>query len=136
VAQPTDLAHEVLIRVAEFLRTLPAEHLADLASGVAKLEVVPKGGRRAAPVKAAVVALDRPAQEIAATMAEIGDRTQARRYLEIDLKMTVPKLKQLALDLGITATGAKPKLLDAIVEWAVGRKQDSLAIDRAVNGGR
>jgi hypothetical protein len=47
VSQPADLTHGVLLRVAEFLRKLPADQLADLADGTAKLEVVPKGGRGA-----------------------------------------------------------------------------------------
>jgi hypothetical protein len=128
VTQPADLAHDLLIRVAEFLRKLPAEQLADLASGAARLEVVPKGGRRAPRVTGA--ALPRPARDIAATLAEIGDRVAARRYLEIDLKLTVPKLKQLASELGITVREPKSRMLDGIVEWAVGRRLDSEAITR------
>jgi len=133
VTQPADLVHDVLLRVAEFLRKLPAEQLADLASGDAKLDVVPKGGRRAASAGAG---LPRPAQEIAATMGEIGERAAVRRYLEVDLKLTVAKLKQLASDLGITVTGTKAKILDGIVEWAVGRRGDSAAISRGGGGAR
>jgi hypothetical protein len=135
VTEPADLAREVLIRVAEFIRKLPAEQLADLAGGEARLEVVPKGGRRPAAPRAVAVGLPRPAPEIAATLAELGDRAAARRYLDADLKLTVPKLKQLASELGITVTGTKPKLVDSIVEWAVGRRLDSEAISRA-GGGR
>lgn len=133
MTQPADLAHDVLIRVAEFIRKLPAEQLADLASGEARLDVVPKGARRAAPApaKAAATALPRPAREIEATMTAIGDRAAVRRYLDVDLKLTVPRLRQLASELGITVTGTKPKLLDGIVEWAVGRRLDSEAISRA-----
>jgi hypothetical protein len=132
LTQPSDLAHDVLLRVAEFIRKLPADQLADLASGEAKLEVVPKGGRRAAPTKA--VGLPRRADEIKATMTEIGDRAAARRYLEVDLKLTVDKLKLLARELGITVSGTKPKILDGIIEWAVGRRLDSEAISRAGGG--
>jgi hypothetical protein len=78
--------------------------------------------------------LPRPAQEIATTLAGIGDRTAARRYLDVDLKLTVAQLKQLAAELGITVSGLKPKLLDGIVEWAVGRRLDSEAISRAGAG--
>ncbi len=131
MTEPADLAHDVLLRVAEFLRKLPAEQLADLATGAARLEVVPKGGRPALSGGA----LPRPAEEIATTMVRIGDRAAARRYLDVDLKLTVPKLKQLAAELGITVGGTKPKLLDGIVEWAVGRRLDSEAITRA-GGGR
>jgi hypothetical protein len=134
VTDPADLAHEVLIRVAEFIRKLPADQLADLASGEAKLDVVPKGGRRAAPSKAVAAAvLPRPAQEIAATIKDIGSRAEARQYL-VDLKLTVPMLKQLAAELGITVSGVKAKLIDGIVEWAVGRRLDSDAISRAGAG--
>jgi hypothetical protein len=132
VTDPADLAHEVLIRVAEFIRKLPADQLADLASGAARLDVVPKGGR--APARTAQ-ALPRPSEEIVSTLTGIGDRAAARRYLEIDLKLTIPKLKQLAADNNITVTGTKAKILDGIVEWAVGRRLDSEAISRA-GGGR
>jgi hypothetical protein len=135
VNQPEDLAHDVLIRVAEFLRKVPAEQLAELAAGEARLELVPKGGRVPAK-KVASTALPRPAEEIAATLTEIGDRLAARRYLETDLKLTVPKLQQLAAELGVTVSGrVKGKLLDGIVEWAVGRRLDSDTITR-VGGAR
>lgn len=132
-----DLAHDVLIRVAEFIRKLPAEQLSDLASGEAKLDLVPKGARATtkAPKKAPDNTLPRPAQEIAATMRDIGDRAAARRYLEVDLKLTEVKLKRLASDLQITVRGRKQRILDDIVEWAVGRRLDSEAISRA-GGGR
>jgi hypothetical protein len=131
VTDPADLAHEVLIRVAEFIRKLPADQLADLASGAARLDVVPKGGR--APTRAAQ-ALPRPSHEIVNTLTGIGDRAAARRYLEVDLKLTVPKLKQLAAENNITVSGTKAKVLDGIVEWAVGRRLDSEAISRAGAG--
>jgi hypothetical protein len=132
-----DLASEVLIKVAEFVRKLPAEQLASVVSGEARLDLVPKGARVVAPGAAtakAGTALPRPAQEISATMSGTGDRVAARRYLEKDLKLTVAQLKALAKDLDITATGTKPKMLDGIVEWAVGRRQDSEAISRAGAG--
>jgi hypothetical protein len=131
VTDPADLAGEVLIRVAEFIRKLPADQLADLASGAARLDVIPKGGR--APART-VQALPRPSQEIINTLTGIGDRAAARRYLEVDLKLTVPKLKQLAAEHHITVSGTKTKILDGIVEWAVGRRLDSEAISRAGAG--
>jgi hypothetical protein len=136
VTDPAVLTHEVLIRVAEFLRRLPPEQLADLASGAARLDVVPAGGRRPAASKRAAVGLPRPAEEIAATMAGIGDRAAARRYLEVDLKLTVPRLKQLATELGVTVSGTKDKVLAGLVEWAVGRQLDSEAISRVGGAGR
>jgi hypothetical protein len=138
VTDPADLAHEVLMRVAEFIRKLPADQLADLASGQARLDVIPKGGRAPAraTTRAAAAAkpLPRPAQEIATTLAGIGDRAAARRYLEVDLKLTIPQLKQLAAENDVTASGTKAKILDSIVEWAVGRRLDSEAISRAGAG--
>lgn len=134
MTQPSDLAHDVLLRVAEFIRKLPADQLADLANGEARLEVVPKGGRRATSTKVAGADLPRSADEIRATMIQIGDRAAVRRYLEVDLKLTVPKLKQLASELGITVSGVKSRILDGIVEWAVGRQRDSEAISRAGGG--
>lgn len=131
MAESGDLAHDVLMRVAAFVRTLPADQLAGLARGEAKLELVPTGGRRTA----APAGLPRPAAEIATAMTEIGERSAARRYLEIDLKLTLPKLKQLASDLGITVAGTKAKVLDGIVEWAVGRHLDSTTITRVAGGG-
>jgi hypothetical protein len=133
VSDTAELAHAVLLRFAEFVRKLPADQLADLASGDAKLEVVPKGGRAARST--AVVRLPRPADEIATTMKEIGDRAAARRYLEVDLGLTVPMLKQLARDLGITVRGTKDPILNGIVEWAVGRSLDADVISR-VGAGR
>lgn len=122
-----DLAHEVLLRVAAFVKALPADQLTDLASGAAKLELVPKGGRPVAKA-ASAKALPRPAEEIEKTLKQLGNRAAARRYLEVDLKLTVQQLKDLAKAFGITATGLKPKLLDALVEWSIGRRADSDAI--------
>jgi hypothetical protein len=136
LTQPADLARDVLLRVAEFIRKLPAEDLADLASGEARLEVVPKGGRRVPAKKATTAALTRPAQEIAETLRQIGDRGAAGRYLDVDLKLTNDKLKQLAAELGITLRGTrKAHFIDGIVEWAVGRRLDSDVISR-VGGAR
>jgi hypothetical protein len=133
VSDPADLAHEVLVRVAEFIRKLPAAQLEALARGEARLDVVAKGVRRTTAT-GRPAGLPRPAGEIAATMREIGDRAAARRYLEVDLKLTVDKLKELASELGVTVGRTKPKILDDIVEWAVGRRLDSDAISRAGAG--
>jgi hypothetical protein len=136
LTQPADLAHDVLLRVAEFIRKLPPEDLADLASGDARLGVVPKGGRRTPVKKATAVALPRPAQEIADTATQIGDRAAARRYLEVDLKLTIPQMKQLGSELSFTVRGTKKAdVLDSVVEWAVGRRLDSDVISR-VGGAR
>ena len=127
MSEPADLAPAILVRVAEFLRRLPADQLAGLANGEAKLELVPKGGRRAP-----ATALPRPADEIVATMRGTGDRRAARQYL-VDLKLTVPKLKMLAKELGMPPRAKRDDLLDDLVQHAVGQRLDSEAIERAVN---
>jgi hypothetical protein len=137
VTEPADLAHGALIRVAEFIRKLPADQIADLASGEAKLELVPKGGRPVPARRASSGgALPRPAQEIARTMAEIANRAAVRQYLEKDLKLTLGDLKQLAAELGFTVSGTKAKMLDGVVEWGAGRRLDADAISRAGGGAR
>lgn len=131
--ESAELTHGVLVRVAEFLRKLPADQLAELASGDARLEVVPKGARiAAAPTRAAraPAELPRPVEEIHQTLRGIGDRTAARRYLTVDLKLTVPQLKALAGALHLAATGTKAKLVDGIVESVVGRQQDAEVFSR------
>ena len=140
MTEPADLAHDVLIRAAEFIRRLPADQLADLASGEAKLELVPKGGRRVPATRTARAggaALPRPSAEILDTMKAIGDRAAARRYLAVDLKLTVAQLRQLAAEFGVTV-GSKDKkdeVVFNIVEWAVGRGLDADVISR-VGGAR
>ena len=141
-----ELTHDVLVRVAEFLRKLPADQLAELARGDARLEVVPKGARivsgpagsaaRSAAKSGAksAVELPRPVEEIHRTMVGIGDRVAARRYLAVDLKLTVPQLKALAAALTIAATGTKAKLVDGIVESVVGRQQDADVFGRLAGG--
>jgi hypothetical protein len=135
VSDTAELAHAVLLRVAEFVKKLPTDQLEDLARGEAKLEVVPKGGRPAARSRATAVSLPRPADEIVKTIREIDDRVAARRYLETDLKLTVPMLKQFASEVGITVSGNKGPILTGIVEWAVGRGVDADVISR-VGAGR
>jgi Rho termination factor, N-terminal domain len=139
VTEPADLAHDVLIRVAEFIRKLPADQLADLATGEARLELVPKGGRRAPAraTKATGAALPRPSGEIADTIKAIGDRAAAGRYLAVDLKLTVAQLKQLASEFGVTVASKDKKddIVFNIVERAVGRGLDADVISR-VGGGR
>jgi len=52
VTDPADLTHAVLLKVAEFIRKLPSDQLADLAEGSAKLELVPLvAGRRPGHVR-------------------------------------------------------------------------------------
>lgn len=129
MSDPADLSHGVLLRVAEFLRKLPADQLAGLADGTAKLEVVPKGGRR--PTRAA-----KPApvtgEQVRVELSKIGDRAAGRRWLE-DQGLTVPQLVVLARELGI-AIAAKPRkddALDKVVQGVIGRRLDFDAITKA-----
>lgn len=127
-----DLAYAVLLRVAEMIKKLPADQLADLAAGTAKLEVVPKGGRPAkATAKRAAAVSPVPTDEVRAELKAIGDPAAAMRYLT-DLTLTVPGYTQLAKDLGVTiaSKARKDTILREIVYWTVGRRLDSEAISR------
>ena len=131
MTDPADLAHEVLLRVAAFVKTLPADQLADLASGAAKLELVPKGGRPARPAAApkAAPALSRPVSEIEAMLAELGTRQAAIQYLN-DLRLTVAQLRELAkvLNVAAPAKATKAAVTAAIVDATTGRRLDSAAL--------
>ena len=107
MADPADLTHEVLVRVAEFLRKLPASQLASLASGETRLE------------------------EIAATLAALPDRASAVSYLD-DLRLSVPQLRSLAAGLGIAVSSkvTKGQARDTIVQWTVGRRVDAAVLSR------
>jgi hypothetical protein len=128
MTDPAELAHEVLLRVAAFVKTLPPDQLSDLATGAAKLELVPKGGRTARP-PAAAAALSRPVTEIESMLAQLETRQAAIQYVN-DLKLTVPQTRELAKALGITvpAKSTKAALVTAIVDAKVGRRLDSLAL--------
>jgi hypothetical protein len=128
MTDPAETAHDVLVKVAEFVRKLPADQLADLLSGEARLELVTK---RPVAKKAAVATLPRPAEEIAATLRARPDRAGARRFLDAELRLPIPLLKELAkqLDVPVAARATKIQILDALVEWGVGRRLDSAAIE-------
>jgi hypothetical protein len=69
-------------------------------------------------------------------MRQIGDRTAVRRYLEVDLKLTVPQMRQLASELKFTVRGTKKEdVLNSVIEWAVGRRLDFDVLSR-VGGAR
>ncbi len=136
MSQPADLTHGVLLRVAEFLRKLPADQLADLADGTATLAVVPKGGR--VPARgAAAKPLPVPATQVRAELAKIGDRGAARRWLE-DQRLTVPQLKTLARELGISvpSKATRSAVLDQLVQQTIGRQLDSMAFSGPANAGQ
>ncbi|MFC8616598.1 hypothetical protein ACFT9M_09305 [Micromonospora purpureochromogenes] len=148
MTSPADLSHAVLVRVAEFLRTLPADQLAALADGSARLHLAANGATAAASDRAArtsvapgtrgtgraAKAAPAPAVEpekVRADLAAIDDRAAAGRYLD-DLRLTVPQLKALAKDLGIAvpSRATKVDVRRDIVQWTVGRRLDSSAISR------
>ena len=94
----------------------------------------PKAGR---PVKAVAKRAPSKVREPVAVdqarsdLSKIDDRTAAAQYVK-DLGLTVPELRALAKDLGISvaskATG--PVTTAAIVQWTVGRRLDSDAVSR------
>lgn len=129
MSDPADLTHRVLLRVAEFLRKLPAEQLAELAEGSAKLEVVPKRGRR--PPAVAATPPPVTAGQVRAELTAISDRGAGRRWLE-DQRLTVPQLKALAKELGISipSKATKPEVLDQLVQSVIGRRLDFESISR------
>ncbi|WP_431930709.1 hypothetical protein [Micromonospora sp. RP3T] len=135
MTDPADLAHAVLLRVAEFVRALPADQLTALADGTAKLAVVDRTravARKTTPASAGV-----DTDRVRADLAAIGDRAAGVRYLA-DLKLTVAKLRALAGELGIAVPGKarKADIERDIVQWTVGRRLDSAAVSRppAVRG--
>lgn len=131
-----ELTHDVLVRVAEFLRKLPAEQLEGLAAGTARLEVVPKqpaGKAGPLPKRSATppAQLPLPAEEIGARLAEHTDRAEATRYLD-ELNLTVAQLRSLAKALGIAVSSraTKSQTRDTIVQWTVGRRLDATILSR------
>jgi hypothetical protein len=126
-----DLTHAVLMKVGDFIRKLPADQLADLASGEAKLELVPKGGRPATTRRAAPKPPAVSTDEVRAALQVSADTQAATRYLD-SLKFTVDQLRALGAELGVPlpSKATKAKVLDAIVEDIVGRRLDSEAINR------
>jgi hypothetical protein len=129
MGDPAELTHEVLLRVAEFLRKLPASQLASLASGDARLELV----GRSLPLREPIppIALPRPIEEIAAQLAALPDRSAAASYLD-GLRLSVPQLRSLAAGLGIAVAGKATKVQarDTIVQWTVGRRVDAAILSR------
>ncbi len=137
-----ELTHEVLLRVAEFLRKLPTEQLEDLASGSASLEVVSRApveaarqevARRKLPVrqKTPAVAMPRPIQQIGADLSNLVDRATATQYVD-DLRLSVAQLRSLAAGLGIAVSSkaTKAQARDTIVQWTVGRRADAAMLSR------
>lgn len=122
--------HDVLVKVAEFLRKLPDDQVTDLLSGEARLELIPKGYKVTAPAAAKKPAtLDVSPEQINADLKALNDRAAATKYLK-DLKLAKASLAELAKQLDV-AFGAKDTLAiitERIVEQKVGRRLSSDAI--------
>jgi hypothetical protein len=157
VTDSAELTHEVLLRVAEFLRKLPTDQLEELASGSASLEVVTRppveparleparlerarlerarteAGRRRLPVreKTPAVEMPRPIEQIGADLSNLVDRATATQYLD-DLRLSVAQLRSLAAGLGIAVSSkaTKAQARDTIVQWTVGRRADAAILSR------
>jgi hypothetical protein len=132
VNDSAELTHEVLLRVAEFLRRLPSDQLKDLATGTAKLEVIrPTSRRLPAREKTPPAELPRPVDEISAKLSGLADRVTAARYLD-DLHLSAAQLRSLALALGISvpSKATKAQARDTIVQWTVGRRADATILSR------
>ncbi|MBX6749976.1 MAG: hypothetical protein IRY85_09975 [Micromonosporaceae bacterium] len=138
MSDSAELTHDVLLRVAEFLRKLPADQLEDLASGTAHLQVVSRSPveavrRQRLPVreKTPVVSMPRPIEQIGADLASFTDRAAAAAYLD-DLKLSVAQLRSLAAGLGIAVSSKATKMQarDTIIQWTVGRRADAAVLAR------
>jgi hypothetical protein len=129
MTDPLDIAHTVLVQLADQVRKLPPELITQLYEGTARIEIVPKGGRAGAGRTAPGAKLD--IEQIRADLAKINDRASATRYVE-DRKLRVADLVALADALQIPIK-RKPALAEArsvIVQWTVGRRIDSDAISQ------
>jgi hypothetical protein len=131
VDDPLEITQVVLSRLAELLRALPADQIAELYAGTATLAVVPKAGRSPARRTGSVKGLPVTPEHVEAELRAMGDRAAAIRYIE-ELRLTVPQLRELAEQLRISvATDARKNAVIAdIVQWTVGRRLDSEAISR------
>jgi hypothetical protein len=130
-----DIAHVVLVHLADLLRKLPPEQIGELYDGTARLEIVTKGGRRistSSPAKRAQPkAAPIPADQVRDDLFKIDDRAAATRYVG-DLGLTVPDLKVLAKKIGVSVASKAKRddTIAAIVQWTVGRRVDGNAVSR------
>ena len=138
MSDSAELTHEVLLRVAEFLRKLPQEQLEELASGSAHLEVVSRSPleavrRQRLPVRERTPTVDmpRPIERIGTDLAAFSDRSTAASYLD-DLKLSVAQLRSLAVGLGIAvpSKATKTQARDTIIQWTIGRRADAAILSR------
>jgi len=138
MSDSAELTHDVLLRVAEFLRKLPPEQLEHLASGTAHLEVVNRSPmaavrRQRLPIRERTPTVDmpRPIEQIGSELASLTDRAAAVSYLDA-LKLSVAQLRSLAVGLGIAVSSkaTKAQARDTIIQWTVGRRADAKVLSR------
>ncbi len=138
MTNPLDIAHVVLVNLAEQVRKLSPELIQELYEGTARIEIVPKGGRSSGGGRASSAATRRSApipaadaEQVRADLSKVNDRAAATRYVK-ELKLTVPGLVALAdaLEIPIARKPKKDHAEGLIVQWTVGRRIDSDAISR------
>jgi hypothetical protein len=129
VSEPSGLSSAVLLRVADFLRDLPADQLTALARGDVSLAVVAAPSAQPSPVRA--ITLPVAAPSIRAALTALTDRASAARYLD-DLRLTTSQLRSLARELGlaVSSSAGKSAIRDTIVQWTVGRRVDAAVLSR------
>jgi hypothetical protein len=127
------MTHALLVHLADLLRKLPPDQIAELYAGTARLEVVPKAGRPTRAIRAAKAPaeLGISVEQVNTDLAKIDDRTAATRYVE-DLGLLADQLRELAKQLGasVASKATKPVTVAAIVQRTVGRRLDSDAVSR------
>jgi hypothetical protein len=143
-----DQTHALLLRVADFLKKLPADQVSAWAAGEAQLILVPghvadfvkrlpadqvselsTGSAAARTPRTPKVAMD--SAQVAADLARIDDRAAATQYLG-DLKLTAEQLKQLArdLDIPVASKARKDEYIATMVGLLVGRRLEHDALIR------
>lgn len=129
MSEPSGLSSAVLLRVADFLRDLPADQLTALARGDVSLAVVAAPSAQPSPVRA--ITLPVAAPTIRAALTALTDRASAARYLD-DLRLTTSQLRSLARELGlaVSSSAGKSAIRDTIVQWTVGRRVDAAVLSR------
>jgi hypothetical protein len=126
----------ILMRISEFLETLPEDHLADLESGAARLTFIPAGAsepmRPTARPRAASARAAKPVTVDVSAIAEAVRTAETREAAATVLKplRKDPELKDVAVQLNVVGLGnlSRDKLIEAIVEATVGNRLDTFAI--------
>jgi hypothetical protein len=120
------LSVTLLRRVAEFLDSLPEDHIADLAEGRARLTYVPWGANEPVPMKATRSSTTRkPAapkvdtEAIVADLGRAGSRDEGRRLLE---PLNLTALRAVAKAAGMTGVSKtkQDELIEQLVALTIG----------------